>query len=859
MAELSANIRLRPARIALLVSPGDRDSILGFMRISACMWGGQYNPIIPVFRRPPKAWSAEFQGDKTGLEIARGYIRFFEPDAFVEAKPGLLETLGLQSLRGVIADRTVTLDELLAPEPHKSWADLRFGLPITDAVADMYQRGERFMQRNPASAMVIDKPPSNGLAEAMFGVYPAGDDRAYFASAYRDVFQPEPMSCDAVTWRRVYLKGTTMPLDPTSYRIDPERPWHKDLKFFVFDPSKPTDLIDLWNLRGEPAPLLPVPIGWATELAPDIQKLCAAEYQPLEGNSHGVMHSATVEFARGISDAERQRTIESIRLGLPPAGDHGGSLTVKHWRDRIWDAPGEGMMNGPSRLRLFVEEKQVTLEVSQADDYLNATYEPLRPRFASRFGAAHVRWVNSLRVSNYGRSNIATIYPYNTFDRSQPRLTLGLGEVLIGTEGWSIGQEYAGLSGTIQLETQEKAITGLLQRSGYRVSLSEPGHIAKQMLDQLGGLAGAHLIADEEILRTMNDMAGGIRRRRNGTEEIKEEFDPRSRSVRAWTELVNKRKKRDYGRSDLERFTKRNVIVLGLETRCTNCLHVNWDPMDKMGYALSCKRCLKEYPFPQGGDNGARKWAYRVAGPFSVQDYAKGAYGAVLALRAIDELNHYMGSLNFVTAVQLESDGRSIEADYVALHQPDSFDERYDPDIIFGEAKSFGEGDTLKPKDVARLQELALRFPECYLAISVLRQNFTEGEKILLRRLVRWTRKVGQNGGPRNWVLLLTGHELLRAHEPLSNTWKTIGGKHAEFADFHHTRSLKTIAEASVSIHLDLPSFSSERHAAWNRRRRKRDNDFPRIPGQWGRMLQSVSGPTSTEPDEGIEISSQDP
>ena len=143
-------------------------------------------------------------------------------------------------------------------------------------------------------------------------------------------------------------------------------------------------------------------------------------------------------------------------------------------------------MNGPLRQRLVVEEKQVILEVSKSADYLSATYEPLRPRFASRFSAAHIRWVNSLRVSNYGCSNVATIYPYNTFDRSHPRLTLGLCEVLIGTEGWSIGQEYAGLSGTIQLETQEKAITGLLQRSCYRVSLSEPGHIAKHRTCRAG-------------------------------------------------------------------------------------------------------------------------------------------------------------------------------------------------------------------------------------------------------------------------------------------------------------------------------------------------------------------------------------
>ena len=847
MAELTANIRLRPARVALLVSPSDRASIIRFMRICTCMWGGRYNPIIPVFRKPPKAWAAEFQGDKTGIDIARGYIRFFEPDAFVEAKPGLLETLGLEGLRGMTSDLSVTLDELLSPQQNRSWAELKFGLPITDALGAIYNREERFIQRESRSAMVVDRPPRTGAAEAMFGVFPTEEDSRYFASNYNEVYRPEPMSWSPQTWRQVYLQGTTKPFDPSSHTIEPERSWQHNLKLFAFDPSKTTDIIDLWNLRSEPAPVLPLPIGWVAELTNDIQAICKSEFRQLEGNSSVYMRSATLEFARGISEQARRETIQSIQPGLPPARGHSPSLTIKHWRDRIWDAPGEGMMNAPKRLRLFVEEKRISLQVDQSGDRLSASFEPLWPSFAARYGAGRVRWINSLQVTNYGRTNVATIYPYNTFDRTYPRLSLGMVEVLIGTDGWSIGQEYIRSSSSLQFETQEKAITGMLTRAGYSVSLSEPGHIAKHVLDQLGGLRGAHLIADEEILRTMNDMAGAIRRRSNKTEEMQEEFPPRSRTVKQWSDLINRRKKRDYGRGDIEHFTNRNVIVLGLETRCTNCLHENWAPVDKLGYVLSCSRCLKEYPFPQNTDSRARKWAYRVSGPFSVQDYAKGAYGSVLGLRAIDELNGHHGSLNFITAVRLLKDGKSIEADYVALCQAKSFDEEHDPEVIFGEAKSFSELDTVKPRDISRLKELALQFPGSYLVVSVLRSEFTEGEKTLLRRLVRWTRKLAPNAGPRNQVLLLTGHELLRTWGLLSDTWKSVGGRHAMFADFQHTRSLRSIAEATISIHLEMPSFWEARDTFRKKRNTRKNKGFLRVHGQWGKVLVAVSGPEPTE------------
>ncbi|NKN05128.1 hypothetical protein [Rhizobium laguerreae] len=848
MAELSAVVRLRPARIALLVTPGDKAAVVKFMRICTCMWGGRYNPIIPVFRKPPKDWAAEFPGDVTGLEIARGYIQFFEPDAFVEAQPGLLEKVGLGSLREYISrGRVLTLDEVLEPEPHKDWAELHLGLPVTDCLEDVYRTEQRFHQRDPSAAVTIANPPTSGLAEAIFGVYPDTDGSEYFSRTFDNVYRPEAVPCSPASWKRVLFEGVTTPLSATSHDIRPQRLWTNDAKIFVFDPTHLTDLIDLWNLRSEPNPLIPVPVGWLPDLLPEIHRIIADEYRPLQGNPNGIMHSAILEFSRGVGEEARRKVLDLLQPGLPQSKDGPGSLSVKQWRDRIWDKPGRGMMNPPKRIVLDVEEKRVTLEVKETDSQPSARYEPLRPSFASRYGASQIRWVNSLRVANYGRADIATIYPYNTFDRSRPRLGFGAMDVMIGTEGWSFGQRYDGIGELLQFETQETAILGFLKRSGMEARLSEPGHIAKQIIDQLGGLWGTRLIADGETLKLMNDMAGGVRRRQNGVEEVQEQFDPRSRPIKDWAGLVKRRKALSYQVLELDHFTKASILVLELETQCTNCLNRNWDAVDRLGYSLTCKRCLKPYPFPQGATTTERLWTYRVAGPFSVQDYAKGAYGAVLALQTIGELDSHFRSINFITAVELGLEGRRIEADYIAFHQAEAFDSQYNPNLILGEAKSFGQGDLIKPKDIARLKDLALRFPGSYLAVSVLRNEFTDTEKALLRKLVRWTRKLAVDGGPRNRVLLLTGYELLRQSEPIGHTWKEIGGRHAEFSDFHHTRSLRNIAEASIAIHLDMSSFESERHAAWSKRPRKDPNAFPRLPGQWGRVLHSMSGPGAPE------------
>lgn len=130
MGDLSVEIRLRPARIALLVRPSDATSIGRFMRISACMWGGLFNPIIPVFQVGPKEWRKEKWRRTTGKDVARGYIEFFEPDAFIEAEAGLAAEVGLEHLQRkyVSHSRVIPLDALLRKREPLDYAELAMGL-----------------------------------------------------------------------------------------------------------------------------------------------------------------------------------------------------------------------------------------------------------------------------------------------------------------------------------------------------------------------------------------------------------------------------------------------------------------------------------------------------------------------------------------------------------------------------------------------------------------------------------------------------------------------------------------------------------------------------------------------------------
>jgi hypothetical protein len=92
---VSASVRLRPTRIGFLVRPDDMAAIRQVMQVCTCLWGGGYNPIIPVCTALPEAWRDPPFREITGPQLAHGYIRFFEPDVFIETHDGLAAEVGV--------------------------------------------------------------------------------------------------------------------------------------------------------------------------------------------------------------------------------------------------------------------------------------------------------------------------------------------------------------------------------------------------------------------------------------------------------------------------------------------------------------------------------------------------------------------------------------------------------------------------------------------------------------------------------------------------------------------------------------------------------------------------------------------
>lgn len=815
MPKLYSNVRLRPTRIGFLVSPSDRNSVRRIMRANACLWGGQYNPIIPVMSSIPKDWKDKYNLLEKGREATEGYIKFFEPDVYVESKTGLLEKAGLGEFRKErIETNFVSLENFFDNE-YKGIYEPAFGQSVFDLIEHTYLSERQFQLRDDNPAAYTSKE-NDVFSEMCIGVYPDDKKTEYFEKQYNDVFQPENITPNTKTWLKLFNNEFVTPFSVSNSHFETQRTWHDDPVIYVFNPSKTTDIIDLWNMRIQPPHIFPVPMNWLSELSENLRGFVDRNYRPLRNNRNGVMHKTTLEVSRSIPEEYAQDKIFPLFKGVKK-----GSLSFKLWRTSVWsiDYSNHDIVQS-ERIKITASEKDQFLEIT-GDNKDTTNFNALSPGFAERYSGSRNRWANVLSFrQSYEEADVATSLPYNTFDRSWPMY--GLGEFGNGREGWVFLQNHKERNEYVSFFKQDEAFIEYFKRQGLTLELSEAGRIAKQMIESLGGFWGLYLFDDEISIKFVNKLATStrIRNYKKTGEVIEEEFVGQSASIDQWTQMIGKRQSKGaHHLADLNQYIEKNVARLGLETNCNYCNAKNWHSLDEVSYDVTCTRCLKSYPFPQGNLKAKNKnWKYRVIGPFSVPDYAQGSYTALLTIRFFKNFIGEDINCTYSTAMDVVKDNLKTEVDFIIWKSDQTgYDTNGEPRLIIGEAKSFGHI-AVSEDDIVHLKQTAKLMQESILVISVLKGSFSDEERKILTEFVDWTRN-NNSYGPKHWVILLTGTELF--DKDLSKAWKKLGEPFNNYTDYHSLRSFESLSNATLSIYLGLPSYYDWYEAKSKKKKRR--------------------------------------
>ena len=823
MRTISGSLHLRPTRIGFLVDPTDRGAVTRIFQLCACLWGGPFNPVIPVCETIPDAWTDPRFAPPSPAALARGYIEFFEPDVFVEARPGLAAQIGMEPNEvGLDHPRILPLDSFFTETTHYPFA-VPFGLDCFGIYKAMYEREFKFVSRHGRRVAHFEsRPEQSPFIEAAFGAFPTDGPMKRLARDYADAFDPVPLAPKAEDWMRAIRDGFQFPLSFTMEGLKRDFHGWSEPTLVIVDPTSPLDLIDLWNMRQFHPRILPVSVSWLRDARELLWEFVKANDRPLPGNPHGVMIQTTIQFGRSLLQEGHKEALARGKSILSEAGvaHFTDALSINRY-EPIWIADQEDFAHRPQRAEIEAARTDLELSISGEGSNQYCRFSALSPEFASGFGEyGEARWGNVLKFRSYRTNDtLAMALPSSFTAVTAGRLRLGEPAV-ISREGFVLLQKSKHHSEWFNLLTGEQAFSEWFKHMGVSSKRSEPGRIAEQVLASLGGFWGTGLVADRETLRLLDDMAKSVRRYPSGTIEefpdpsadVKlEEFPDRSADVKRWQDLLSRRSSRPKGyrgAAALDQFIEANILRLGLELACTNCTKKNWVGIGDLKEQITCERCLKAFAFPQGSLNFKNTpWRYRVIGPFSVPNYAAGAYSTILALNvfarrlASDEPN-----MTYTTGLELQIGGDNpFEVDFALWYQRNRmFGRNEEPALVFGEAKSFGK-ECFRAVDVARVRKLADKFPGAFMVFSTLKDEFSAEEAKVIGEFAMWGREDLANRLPRTPVIALTGAELF-CDWHLEQTWKELGDQRAALVTPPAARlnNLHRLARFTQQVYLGL-------------------------------------------------------
>jgi hypothetical protein len=494
-----------------------------------------------------------------------------------------------------------------------------------------------------------------------------------------------------------------------------------------------------------------------------------------------------------------------------------GSWGGKLWYDPIW-RHNDDTVPHPRPIQVHAESSRVDLPVSE-EGRLSVRFQSLSPEFTSKYGSGQARWVNIVSLRDFeNKQRLALALPSTVTSSPYRRLRVG-GSLLVSTEGFVLPQRFRYHRDSMRLLSGTEAIVDWFKQHDIDATASDAGRVADQILSSVGGFLGLSILQDENTLHLLDKMSKSTRRR---GEDTVEEYPDRTASVREWQGITKRREDNTFTPANyLDRPVEAGALKLGLSVPCSNCKKKNWYGLDDLAEKVRCERCLKDFPFPQGSLNYKNApWEFRVIGPYSVPDYAHGAYATVLALKflAIPEL-WTNTTTTFSTNLDLKVDDQRLEIDFAGWFRPDSDEHRRNEAVfLVGEAKSFNNSSFCE-KDITRLKRVGEKMPGAFLVFATLKPELSDAECIRIRKLAKWGRLPGADGRSRNPVIVLTGTELF-AHNGISEAWQETDGKRQVLAEQNDVQmdNLWTLTDLTQQVYLGLQPVQAWIDDYWKHR-----------------------------------------
>jgi hypothetical protein len=752
----------------------------------------------------PKSWKDPFKAPKA-RNVISGYIEAFDPDILVQFSkeiPDFIKETGLEVIK-----------------PEKIWEHLKesnspqYGLGIFELLGDVFEHHFKYKPKYPVKLIIPKVPSQLSLFWAsLFGEYPP-EIGSLVEEHYSEPLEIQTLDFDTSRLPEMMEGSVFFPRRITQRGFAPFRRsgFRGDGIVYFCDASRAEDIVDFWNLRALGKAVIPLPKQLQDDpnLRDILIKFLKSHRRPWRHNPQ-VCDAASFIRARSRTMDEMQEYAKTLNIEREPNDPStDGFFSLQHWYPRIWDEWARDKDGAVPADTYGTDEASIDISDKSDHDDLRIGFKPLLPHFSQKYGYhGEPRCANEISFRFYGsHERLAEVFPKSSGENLRREIS-----GLTSFEGdWRVGRN--GLVKLVKddfnearnIPTAENIFFAWLADLGWKPKLSTPGLLAKQIYRALEG--SPFVLRQEKILGLLEHMNGGLVRQ-DGSPVDKNVITP-ERDLPIG-EVKNRLEASSPKGNSYKYLLSRGVFKLGLRVQCPRCLRNSWFPLESIRDRLTCPKCLHTFAAIGNLDNAV--WSYKTAGPFSVPGYADGAYSVLLTQAFFD--NHRMGTLRVTPVLSFAAKApnkKSLEADCALFWQDSMFGEKSDG-ILFAECKTYGR---FEKKDFERMRYLAKSFPGAVLVFSTLRKSMNHKELAEIKRIAKTGRKYWKAERPINPVLILTATELFNSSGP-PYCWDDSVRK-----TFNHVRGLLGICDATQQIYLGLPSWQTEWHQKWDKKRQR--------------------------------------
>jgi len=486
MESVSVYQRLRPSRYAFIIDEDNLDTALLAVALNTALWGGVYNPIVPI--GPAENLAATLQA--------------FDPDFLV--------VLSEAELPGELSERycrrIVSRYDLTRADSRTGRRVLGFGFDILPVLHHVHQNEVRFSVQ-PTRA-VIPKPEAVtgwqefiGFAHGSFQWLPEMDTQ--YEELFRNLLHARNVSVPELT-PLPDQETSLSPLDFSGHglRLLGGSGNVSSHVIYVGNHLALSDLLEFWNMRATGRTVAFVPFANYQAFEASVRMTAAEGHYPI---NRGTDNDADLQRGHSLSDDSFREVCEWIAtLGV-------GQLPQRRW------SPGFGQETEWYVGDISVAEVEASSHEGFAilDGTQMTPVKLITPQYVWRDPMSELRacWtVEVTLLAGYSKHDLMFSFPNEpAVERVVQRaLAGGQGEVRLGRRGIVLQglQDFGRPNFHLMPIKTRDVFEALFQQADLKIWPSQPGEYADQIIRKMGSLHGDCRVFKIKGVREILDRLG---------------------------------------------------------------------------------------------------------------------------------------------------------------------------------------------------------------------------------------------------------------------------------------------------------------------------------------------------------------